>query len=88
MSMANPSNYIEFIISLSGGVAGRRRRKCRMLEETFEPGMTVSLVARRHGIVSNQLVQLAWACSARRADGGRSWRRYSILSTTGPVEYY
>jgi transposase-like protein len=26
-----------------------------MLEETFEPGMTVSLVARRHGIVPNQL---------------------------------
>ena len=27
-----------------------------MVEETFEPGMTVSLVARRHGVAANQLV--------------------------------
>jgi transposase len=38
----------------------RRRRwtapeKVRMVEETFEPGMTVSLVARRHGVAPNQL---------------------------------
>src|SRR5262249_29493065 len=38
----------------------RRRRwtapeKVRMVEETFEPGMTVSLVARRHGVAANQL---------------------------------
>jgi transposase len=26
-----------------------------MVEETFEPGMTVSSVARRHGVASNQL---------------------------------
>jgi transposase-like protein len=26
-----------------------------MVEETFEPGMTVSLVARRHGVAANQL---------------------------------
>jgi len=26
-----------------------------MVEETFEPGMTVSLVARRHGLAPNQL---------------------------------
>ena len=26
-----------------------------MVEETFEPGMTVSLVARRHGVVPSQL---------------------------------
>jgi len=26
-----------------------------MVEETFEPGMTVSLVARRHGVAPNQL---------------------------------
>ncbi len=26
-----------------------------MVEETFEPGMTVSLVARRHGVATNQL---------------------------------
>lgn len=38
----------------------RRRRwtaseKVRIVEETFEPGMTVSLVARRHGVAPNQL---------------------------------
>jgi len=43
--------------------ADRRRRwtapaKVRMVEETFEPGMTVSLVARRHGVAPSQL--FAW----------------------------
>ena len=45
-----------------GGITSvqRRRRwtaseKVRMVEETFEPGMTVSLVARRHGVAPNQL---------------------------------
>jgi transposase len=38
----------------------RRRRwsgseKMRMVEETYEPGATVSLVARRHGVAPNQL---------------------------------
>src|SRR5262249_13167360 len=40
-------------------VQGRRRwtaaEKVRIVEETFEPGMTVSLVARRHGVAPNQL---------------------------------
>jgi transposase len=27
----------------------------RMVEETYEPGATVSLVARRHGVAPNQL---------------------------------
>ena len=41
--------------------SGQRRRrwtaseKVRIVEETFEPGMTVSLVARRHGVAPNQL---------------------------------
>jgi transposase len=40
--------------------AERRRRwsaaeKVSMVRETYEPGMTVSLVARRHGINPNQL---------------------------------
>lgn len=41
---------------------GRRRRprwapaeKLAMVSETYEPGMTVSLVARRHGVAPNQL---------------------------------
>jgi transposase len=48
--MSNPTNHIEIITSVQ-----RRRRwaaseKVQMVEETFEPGMTVSLVARRHGV--------------------------------------
>jgi transposase len=55
VSVSNPTNHIEIITSVQ-----RRRRwaaaeKVRMVEETFEPGMTVSLVARRHGVAPNQL---------------------------------
>jgi transposase len=55
VSMANPTERVEIITSVQ-----RRRRwtaseKVRMVEETFEPGMTVSLVARRHGVAPNQL---------------------------------
>ena len=55
MSMSNPPNRIEVVTSIQ-----RRRRwtaseKVRMVEETLEPGMTVSLVARRHGVAPNQL---------------------------------
>ena len=53
--MTNPPDRVEIITSVQ-----RRRRwtaseKVRMVEETFEPGMTVSLVARRHGVAPNQL---------------------------------
>src|SRR6516165_621738 len=53
--MSNPADRVEIITSVQ-----RRRRwtaaeKVRMVEETFEPGMTVSLVARRHGVAPNQL---------------------------------
>jgi transposase len=55
VSMTNSTNNIEVVSSVQ-----RRRRwtaseKVRMVEETFEPGMTVSLVARRHGVAANQL---------------------------------
>ena len=55
VSMTNPPSRIEVVASVQ-----RRRRwtafeKVRMVEETFEPGMTVSLVARRHGVAPNQL---------------------------------
>jgi transposase len=55
VSMTNPSDRIEVITSVQ-----RRRRwaaseKVRMVEETLEPGATVSLVARRHGVAPNQL---------------------------------
>src|SRR5262249_38816167 len=53
--MSNPTDRVEIITSVQ-----RRRRwtaseKVRIVEETFEPGMTVSLVARRHGVAPNQL---------------------------------
>jgi hypothetical protein len=52
MSMTNPPNRVEIIASVQ-----RRRRwtaaeKVRMVEETLEPGMTVSLVARRSAAVT------------------------------------
>src|SRR2546421_6882508 len=55
VSMSNPADRVEIITSVQ-----RRRRwaaaeKVRMVEETFEPGMTVSLVARRHGVAPNRL---------------------------------
>jgi transposase len=55
VSMSNPADRAEIITSVQ-----RRRRwtaaeKVRMVEETFEPGMTVSLVARRYGVAPNQL---------------------------------
>jgi transposase len=47
VSMTNPSNRVEVITSVQ-----RRRRwtaseKVRMVEETFEPGMALSLMARQ-----------------------------------------
>src|SRR5256884_9553354 len=53
--MSNPADRVEIITSVQ-----RRRRwaaaeKVLMVEETFGPGMTVSLVARRHGVAPNQL---------------------------------
>ena len=55
MSMTDHSSKIEVITSVQ-----RRRRwngaeKTRMVEETYEPDATVSLVARRHGVAPNQL---------------------------------
>ena len=55
MSMTHSTNRVEIITSVQ-----RRRRwtaaeKVRMVEETFAPGMTVSLVARRYGVAPNQL---------------------------------
>jgi hypothetical protein len=64
VSMTNPTNHVEIITSVR-----RRRRwtaseKVRMVEETFEPGMTVSLVARQRGDSVHTLARLSRA-SAR-----------------------
>jgi hypothetical protein len=54
---SNPTDRVEIITSVQ-----RRRRwtasdneEVRIVEETFEPRMTVSLVARRHGVAPNRL---------------------------------
>ena len=52
MSMTNPPNHIEVVTSVQRRRRWRASEKVRMVEETFEPGMTVSLVARRHGVAS------------------------------------
>jgi transposase len=53
--MTSPSDRIEVITSVQRRHRWSASEKVRMVEETFEPGMTVSLVARRHGVAPNQL---------------------------------
>lgn len=55
MSMTGKIDRVEVITSIQ-----RRRRwsadeKAAIVQETYAPGMSVSLVARRHGIAPNQL---------------------------------
>lgn len=55
MSMTGKIDRVEVITSVQ-----RRRRwsaeeKARIVQETYAPGMSVSLVARQHGIAPNQL---------------------------------
>ena len=55
MSMTGKIDRVEVITSVQ-----RRRRwsaeeKATIVQETYAPGMSVSLVARRHGIAPNQL---------------------------------
>lgn len=57
MSMPSPRETIEVITSVQ-----RRRRwtaneKARVVNETYQPGISVSEVARRHGISPSQLFQ-------------------------------
>ena len=74
MSMTNTTDRVEIITS------GQRRRrwtaseKVRMVEETFEPGMTVSLVAPAWRC-SEPAVHVAPPGGARRSDCGGQWRR-------------
>lgn len=70
VSMTNPSDRIEVITSVQ-----RRRRpsdteKVRMVEESFEPGMTGNLVAHRHEVVPTQLFTFYLM-----APDGTWWRR-------------
>jgi transposase-like protein len=78
--MTGKIEQVEVITSMQ-----RRRRwsadeKAAMVQETYAPGMSVSLVARRHGIAPNQLftwrrlytsgaLSAVGAGAARRLDG-------------------
>ena len=59
--MTNPTSnvHIEPVSEILEGVERRRRwspeEKLRIVEETDEPGRSVSLVARRYGLAPNQL---------------------------------
>jgi transposase len=53
--MSNPTDRVEIITSVQCRRRWTAAEKVRMVEETFELGMTVSLVARRHGVAPNQL---------------------------------
>ena len=55
MSMTNSTNRVEILTSVQHRRRWMAPEKVGMVEETFEPGMTVSLVARRHGVAPNQL---------------------------------
>jgi transposase len=50
VSMTNSSDRVEIITSVQRRRHWTVSEKVRMVEETFEPGMRVSLVARRHGV--------------------------------------
>jgi transposase len=51
--MTNPADRVEIITSVQRRGRWTASEKVRIVEETFEPGMTVSLVARRHGVAPN-----------------------------------
>ena len=53
MSTINPPNQIEVVTSVQRPALDSIQEGSHS-EETFEPGMTVSLVARRHGVAPNQ----------------------------------
>ena len=59
MSMPDPMTGSYERVEVITSVQRRRRwsveEKLRIVEETYQPGQSVSLVARRHGIAANQL---------------------------------
>ena len=75
MSMSNPTNHVEIVTSVQ-----RRRRwtaseKVRMVEETFEPGMTrVSLGGSPARRCAEPAVHVAPIGGARQSDRGRQRR--------------
>ena len=67
MPMTGSIDRVEVITSVQ-----RRRRwsaeeKARIVQETYAPGFSVSLVARQHGIVHMRCTIQRRLCHARRA---------------------
>jgi hypothetical protein len=67
--MTNPPTRIEVVTSLQRRRRGTASEKVRMVEETFAPGMTVSLVARQHGVAPIGGARQP-DCSRQRRGGG------------------
>ncbi len=55
VSMTSSSNRVEIITAIQRGRRWTAAQKMRIVEETFEPGATVSEVARRHEVAPSQL---------------------------------
>ena len=54
-SYKDPPSRVEVITSVHRRRCWSTEEKVRIVEETYLPGSSVSLVARRHGIAGNQL---------------------------------
>ena len=80
MPMTGSIDRIEVITSVQ-----RRRRwsaeeKARIVQETYAPGTSVSLVARQHGIAPNQV--FTWRRLYAPGSSSRSWRAACRSSST------
>ena len=84
MSMTNPSDRVEIITSVEHRRRWTASEKVRMVEETFEPGATVSLVARRHGVAPNQLLTQGGQI-ARRLSFSAIEKIATISANCGPI---
>ena len=70
--MFNTSQNDKMVEVLSGPERRRRRtpqEKIAIIQQTMEPGMTVSHVARLHGINANQIFKWRKAILRRFTDG-------------------
>ena len=55
MSMTGTIDRVEVITSVQWRRRWPAEEKVRMVQETYAPGMSVSLVARQHGVAPNRL---------------------------------
>ena len=84
MSMTGKIERVEVITSVQ-----RRRRwsaeeKAAIVQETYAPSMSVSLVARRHGIAPNQSFARRRSTPTARCRWSEPARRWSLSRNTGP----